>query len=529
MRILSNLIKIRLQSFFGGMSKAIGKKRKIGIVGIAAIYLLLILSFGMMFATMWGSLAMAFIPLGLDAAYFTFVNLIIFSAVFILSIFETKSELFECKDNETLLGLPIRPRDIILSRSISIIIVNIGISLIANVPAIILYIFFGGSAWFIPTILLVTLLVTLLATALSAVVGYVVAAISARLNHNSLVTIGVSLLLLGAYLFLYPMLMEFIISLEMVDGAAENLAISLGPLSFIGEGSIANPLYLLITIVICATFTLLVWFILSKNYTRIITSRVNGKTKKYVKKSLSSASPRAALIKKEMSALLSMPTYILNGAIGLIFQLLMAFALISMGPSLNEILPLLGFVPSGGELPLAVGALLFAMTSTNSLSASALSVEGKNYWILKTSPISASDIIIAKLAPHVILSCAFSLVSSVISAVAIGAEPLWWIYIILLPIVGSVVFAMLGLILNIVWPKLEFEHIAQVVKQSLPVFLMTFGGMLICVLMVLAAIALSVWVGAVAGAFIMLALSVVLFIIFYLILFGPSLRKLEKI
>ena len=401
--------------------------------------------------------------------------------------------------------------------------------MLSIVPAIILYIIADGNAWYIPTILIVSILITLLATALSCICGYLIATVSARLKNNSIVTLVASILLLGTYLVCYPMFTEYLMSISYTPGAAEELVLSLGLLEFIGAASLANPLSLLITVVISAGFSLLVWFILSKNYVRIITTRVNGKTKKYEKASLSSGSVTLAFIKKELACLFALPTYFLNGAVGLVFQIFFAIALLSSGDVIDMVLPMLGVDVSGGTLSLIIGAVLFGLTSTTSLSASALSLEGKNYWIIKSAPVPTASLIISKLAPHVIVSGIAGLITSIISAIAISAEPIWWLYIIIMPMLGSVTFAMLGLIMNIAWPKLEFEHVTQVVKQSLPVFLMTFGGMLLCVLMVILSLFLAFTIGAAAAAFIMLALAIILLVILYLILFGPSLRRLEKI
>ena len=529
MRILSNLIKVRLASFLSGFSRTLGKNRKMSIGGIILIYSVLILSFGMMFASMWASLALTLVPLGFDAAYFTMINLVTFGMIFVLSIFETKSELFECKDNEALLAMPIRPRDIVLSRSVSVIVVNSAIAMISMISALILYVIAGGAWWYIPTAIITLLLVTLLATSLSAAGGYLIAALSARFKNNSVITLAASILLLGLYLVFYPLFTEYLMSIQYTPGAAEDLALSLGLLDFIGKASMLDPLSLLIIVVICVGFALLVWLILSKSYIRIITTRTSGKTKKYVKSAQKSDSLTTALIKKEFGNLFANPTYFLNGAVGLIFQIFMAVALLTTASDLTAVLPMLGIDIANGGLPLCVGAILFGLTSTTSLSASAVSLEGKNYWIVKSAPITTSSLIIAKLVPHASISAGAGLITAILSAIAISAEPLWWIYIIIMPILGSVIFAMLGLILNIVWPKLEFEHITQVVKQSLPVFIMTFGGMLLSVLMVLLSVAISFAIGAASAAFIILAIAIILFIAFYLILFGPSLRRLEKL
>ncbi|MBR2930713.1 MAG: hypothetical protein IKC32_05740 [Clostridia bacterium] len=528
--MLSKLIKIRLASLFTGRKGKNVKPSRFGKIGIGILLGFLALIFLLYFSAIASILAMVLVPAGLDSMYFGIFDLLIFAIVFVLSVFETKSELFECKDNDLLLSMPVKPNDIVLSRAFTVIIMNIVEAFFVMSPAIVFYVLEGGNPWYIASVVPVTVLLALLATALSSGVGFLVAKISARFKNNTLVSVVLTIAFLVLYFVGFDWLMTAMDQLEIdPEGAIASLSESMGFIGIIGDCSLAKPLNLLIFIVISVAISLATFLIITKNYFAIISHTGYSGKKKYVKTTLRSSSLLLALSKKELATLFSNSAYILNGGMGVIFEVLMSVLLLANGEGISEMLFLFGFGADEGMLATLASALLFGFASLNSVSASALSLEGKYFWIVKSSPIPTETLIYAKLVPHLALSLPASLVSSVIVSIALGLTPLWWIPVILIPILGCFVFAMLGLILNIAMPKLEFENPTQVVKQSMPVFLLSFGGMIFLMAAVAVSFMAVAFLGSLVTVLLMLAISILLCVVLYLILMGPSARRLGKI
>lgn len=529
--MLKSLIKIRLLSLFSGGAGKDGKKKRLGTVGIVILMAFLLLTFAFFFLSIAASLSIVLVPAGLDSIYFAIFNILTFALVFVLSVFETKSELFECRDNELLLSLPVPPRAIVLSRSLTVIILNIGEALLVSVPALIMFVVMGGGAWYIPTVLISSVLLALLATALSSAVGYLVALISARMKNNTLITVVLTLGFLALYFVGYNAFLDTMTSIEEnPDAAGDLISDAFGSIAFLGDISLLKPLPTTIFVVISVAIPLLAWFIISKHYTRIITIKVGESKKTYVRRELSSAPQLIALAKKELAAFFSSSAYILNGTMGAIFQIVIAVMLLVSRSEIAELSSLMGAAAGdGGAIPVLVTVLLVGCSSMVCISASALSIEGKRYWIIKSSPIPMETLMYAKLVPQLAISVPTALVSSILSAIAIGAEPLWWIFMILVPILACFVFAILGLILNIAMPKFDFVNDAQVVKQSMPVFILSFGTIFFTMALVFLAFVLIGAIGSLYTALIFAAFFILLFLAMYLILIGPSAKKLAKI
>ena len=106
------LVKNRLSSVisaFLGRGAKNGKNKTSGARVALFIFLYLFLAACFCFMSVYFALGFAqvFIPSGASPIYFAMFIIVTFSFLFLFSIFETKSELFECRDNELLLSMPI--------------------------------------------------------------------------------------------------------------------------------------------------------------------------------------------------------------------------------------------------------------------------------------------------------------------------------------------------------------------------------------------------------------------------------------
>lgn len=78
-------------------------------------------------------------------AVFFLYGLMDLTLMVIGSVFMAKSQLYEAKDNDLLLSMPIRPRAILASRMLTLGIVNFVYGLIVAAPAIIAWVIYSGT------------------------------------------------------------------------------------------------------------------------------------------------------------------------------------------------------------------------------------------------------------------------------------------------------------------------------------------------------------------------------------------------
>ncbi len=532
--MIKTLLGIRLRSVFGSITS--GKKRngketvsKGKILLITLVYIYLIAVFGGLFSLLAYNMAPIMIALGLDWFYFAAFSIIAFAVVFVFSIFEIKSELFECKDNELLLSMPIKPRDIVLSRIFTVLVYNYLEAALMLLPAIIVYIAFGGGAGGIFGSVLMLLFLPLLATALASGIGYLVAMISRKMKHNSFFTVIISVILLILYFWGYSTFFEAGEEVDFV-GLSENLS----GIKFIGEASMCHPVYTPLFIVISIAVALIAYTLISRSYVTIVTAVGGGKKKKYKSAYLTKGSAFLAMVKKEFSLFFSSATYMLNGAIGIVFTFMIGIMLLIKGDDIIVVGSLLFELPASSELSRALAGIMCAafviVASTSTISASALSLEGKRLWIMKTMPVSAKTVLFAKTVPAAVLPIIPNLVASVCVAVLLKPGFVATLLLVLVPFVASIAMALVGTVFNALMPKFNYENEAQVVKQSLAVFLTMMACMLFGLVLFGISVLFSVaLVYPLVGMLLMLVLSVALVVALSLIIAGPLSRKFEAI
>lgn len=540
--MIKRLLAVRLR---GAFLSAVGGKDKKGnpqsvsgakIAGYAFIYAFLALVFLALVFTFAAPLAMILIPMGAESMYFGIFMLLSLSVIFIFSIFETKTELYECKDNELLLSMPILPRDIVISRIFTVLIYNYIEALVIFIPVLVCYLIFGGGAVGVIGLIFVFTTVPLVATVLASGVGYAVHLISYKLGrYKNIIIMILSVGFLTLYVVGYTSLMSsFEGVFEDLENNFQSIAEKYSLLSVIGSVALFKPLPLIIYTLAVAGLTLIAVVVISRKYMSLVTSGIKTQKSVYVARELKSRSAFASLTKKEFARLLSSPAYMLNGALGFLMQVVVAVLIVIMGPQLINadpaVLAELGITEAAitnMSIPLFIAILVFTC-AVNMLSCSALSLEGKNLWILKSMPISAKTVLFAKATPQILLSVVFSILSGLIAGIGVGASFINVLFFILIPMVFGVFSSLVGVIFNVLFPKFDFVNEVQVIKQSTAVFLTLMINMLMSVIVVAGAfVSMSVKYPSLILLAIFALISAVC-ILLYFVIRGPIARRYSE-
>ena len=473
--MLKTLVFVRLRSLVAGLR---GKKKDGSVGGVGRLVLLSLayLYIGGFLLFAFGGAAISFAPAmiasGLDSLYYAIFMLVAFSFIFLFSVFETKAHLFECRDNELLAAMPIKPSDIVLSRIFVVLIINYIEAALVFLPAVIAYAVFGGSPLGIIGGVLVYLLLPPLATSLSSGVGYLVALLARRFKNNSFIplvlTVGFLALYFWGYSALLSMPEEEIENLENLIPVISN---ALAPISALGLSALLHPIATHVFVLVSVGASFIAYRAVSAGYTTVAVSSHTKDKKKYKNKPQRAGGAFSALARKEMRKFISSATYMLNGGLGALMYIVLAVAAVANRDSIISAIGIfsaeLGMpIDSATLIPAVATAILVMLSATVTVSASALSLEGKSFALLKSMPVASRTVILAKLMPHILISSAASLIASATLVIFFGIEPLYAIGVIVTPILANVFAALVGIIMNILLPKLEFDNEVQPIKQS---------------------------------------------------------------
>lgn len=468
------LLKTRMAAFgtlLTSSSRSGNRKSKIKNIAIAALILYTCVVFMGMFGMYFDQLAKAFYPANLGWLYFTLFGLSAFALMFIGSIFTAKTQLYEAKDNDLLLSMPIPPKYILGSRMVMLMILNFAFELFVALPAIVMW--FRAApfdAGLLISFIVVFLALPFLSMALSGLFGWLITLLTGRIRKKTFITVLFSLIFLGLYFFFFSRANIYIQKLVMNGQAVAGSFGSIAPLFWLGN-AIAEPniVHLILSLVIMILPFLLMYYVLSATFIRLATSNRGSAKVKYEERAMHMSSQSSALFRREMKHLLSSSGYLLNAGLGVIFIFVGAAALVIKK---NDILKLI--LQMNFDSGLVAAVLIFALcllASTILFTAPSISIEGKTIWIIKSIPVKPQYVLKAKLHLHTYITIpAILLVSA--ASIYVFSPPLEMLFfLILTPSIYVMLSANIGLMCNLKHPNLKWTNETQAVKQSLSVML----------------------------------------------------------
>ena len=159
--------------------------------------------------------------------------------------------------------------------------------------------------------------------------------------------------------------------------------------------------------------------------------------------------------------------------VGYVLMVLAAFVILTLGKeTLEEMIGISGIVERGLPVLLGMMAALMPMSSCS------ISMEGKQWWMMQTLPVSEKDIMRSKVWADVLVAVPFYLVSELLLIIALRPGIFSLLYMLAVPAVYIVFAAMAGLAANRRFPLLEWENETRVVKQSASTMVAMFVGVL---------------------------------------------------
>lgn len=392
--------------------------------------------------------------------------------IFFTSIYKAQGLLFSSKDYDLLMSMPIKTNIILINKMLNLLVMNYLILIFTFLPQSVVYFIKSEvSSLYFVYLTIVFIFIPLIPIVFSSVIAFFIAFISSRLKYKNLI-INLGTILFVAFIIIASFnsgdLIQNIISNS--KSMTEGIKKLYPPLIFASRAlTELNIKDLLIFIGISLMVFSIFVVIFSKSF-----KSINLKLQETYRKSnyklgkITSSSKVAALLKKEIRRYFSTPIYVLNTIIGPVLLIIAAIATMIFGKDVIYTIAEVEF--SEQLIPLFIIALICGISSTSCTTSSSISLEGKNLWILKSSPIKVKDIFIGKIALNILLILPAALISSIIFFISLKLPITSFIFLIIITTIYSFVIPILGLIVNLYFPKLEWTSETTVVKQSSSVF-----------------------------------------------------------
>lgn len=467
---------------FSDEKKKISVAKKI-IFGILSVWIILMLIFTMVFYVYLLAEPLSKVGLTYVALALYYIITVIF--MFIGGVNKSQGVLFTSKDNNMLLAMPIKRSTIFLARFIKLLLFEYIWTLFIMLPTIGVYVYFEHpSASFYILSLVMLIMLPIIPMILSSIVGYIIQLLSskvkrkntARIIYNVIFTFGLMYIVYGMESYIPKIIANATSIANMLSKIYYPVGLYISNIMDINVLNIV--IYMAFNILLIIAFTI----VFSKGYFKLLSNLIEGHTNSHYKiKDLKKGTIFAALFSKEVKRFYSSSIYVMNTMIGVVLFLIAgAFVLIKGEQGLTAIVTEMSkgeTINFSGMISKAVLLIAGFCISTTAITASSISIEGKNLWFTKSLPIEPINIFKAKIFNNIVMVLPFMLVGTVLFAIGLKMELIDFAMCILLCIIFTVFEALFGLLVNLKFPKLDASNDTIIVKQSLSSMLGIFVPM----------------------------------------------------
>lgn len=509
-RQIKCLTKLQIKNLYGlnvfRYTKDKKVKQKTMGVGVAVFFVIL------MMATYIGMAAYGYITIGMADILPAYLIMLSSLVILVFTIFKAGSMIFQQNAYDILCSLPVSQTAIVVSRFIRMYVENLLLSLIVMLPGIAVYGVMVKPVFSFYLIgCVVTLFIPLIPITIATFFGALITAISSRMRHKSLVSAALMILLivgmmLGTSGFAT---MEEQFSVDMLQDLSNKMLEIIEkiypPASWFGAAMITGDFLLCLAgiaggiVVFAITITLV-----SMRFHAICRALFSTTAKhNYQMEHLKKTSVLGTLYKKELKRYFASSIYVINTIVGPILALIFSGLIFFAG--LDTFLEKMG-LPTNmdveGSVPFLLSVIFCIMTTT----CTSISMEGKEWWIVKSLPVKTKALLDSKLLLGLSIVAPFYVLSEILLILALKPDLMELLWLIFVPLVCILFSNVFGITINLKMPVFNWENEVTVVKQSASAMIGGLGG---CAIILLCMFVL-IFVPALYANMLKLAISLIL-------------------
>lgn len=407
-------------------------------------------------------------------------------------VFYVISSFYFSKDINMLIPMPIRPGEIVLSKFIGIMLGEYLTMSPVVLPAIVIYGIFAGVSWtYLPFALIIFLLLPVAPLVLAALFSIVLMRVTNLRRNRDLYRVVGGLVGLGIGLGF-----NYFSRLGARNGnfnpASGEMAAMIGNLQTLlqdwgkyiptstwatnalkaGAPGFGFGPFILFAVVALVALAVMVWVAEKLFFGGAVggeETRSSGKKltrADLAKETAEARTPLRALLLKEFKLLNRTPSFLMQALVPLI---IMPFFVVMPMMQEQEIGQLIAKAGTSANSPLVpaigIGVVLF-MASMSSVAATAISREGKYFWISRALPVPPRVQIHAKLLHHMM----FAILNVVLVLIGLGffkvLTPLTFVYVLVGGLTAGAAMGYSGMIVDLLRPNLKWTDPQQAMKGN---------------------------------------------------------------
>lgn len=459
---------------------------------------------------------------------------------FFSTITKANAYIFRTKDYDLLMSLPVETKTIVAVKLLSLYIINclFVFALFLGID-IAYFVLCGFDALKLISSLVLMIFVPLFPIVISSFVAFLLGFIPMKQKVRNILSTLLYLIFVVALLIFYAVTMTMS-DAELTNGMTGIYAVVSKYYFMVDWGyrAIVNGewLYLLFFILVSTVAALIFVIVVAKCFlkfnnllARDTMSNYNLSKQEYKKEN----SAIKTLFKKEFKVYVGTNALLINTIVGPILSIItvVMFALkyddvVAVITELNESLP---FEITIDFFLIIISLVIVFCISLTSTTASAISMEGKSFWIIKTAPVKPKEVFISKSLINLLLNGPIVIIDIIAAGIILKAKPLFVVFCTLTPLAYVFAATFFGLYFNIIKPNFEFDNPARVVKQGTPVLLSMLLSFLVVIISFVLLFVLLMFMDIIFVSIIEVIIALVFALIGGLLLFKKGIKKYDLI
>ncbi|MCQ2519505.1 MAG: hypothetical protein MJ107_03130 [Lachnospiraceae bacterium] len=423
---------------------------------------------------------------------------------FILTLLKSGGYLFGFKEYDMIVAMPFEIKDIVAAKFIYMYVKSLPMLVVMSLATYIGYaIGEGFDFWVLLIWLSLTFVMPVLPMVIASALGALIVRMGSRFKHKSIVqTVLIFVVVMPCFFARY-----FVESIfkedrlaDVMDGVANSLERTKKFLpdvawfsKAVSEKSVLSIALLIITTVVVFE---LFFIVVSRSY-RKVNSRLSSGTahKAYELKAQKQNNMIKTIAFKEFKRMTGSTTYITNVAMGEVMVLVVAIAAVFVKAE-----TLIATVTSGApltpsQLAPAMPVFIYFLLGMVPSTCCSPSLEGKNYWIMKSLPIDVMTDVKGKILFNIYLTVPVGLISMLAISYCFRSSFIDIIMSLVLITVLCLFSSVFGLRCGLKHRKLDWDNEVEVVKQGSAVASYLLPNMFASMIVMVAAAAINIIFG----------------------------------
>ncbi len=404
---------------------------------------------------------------------------VVSSFIIFTNFYRITGIIYEAKDFDLLLSLPITKTVIIISKIINLYFYNLMITFVIMIPALICYaVNVSASVMTITLTAIMFFFIPIIPIIVATIIGSFITNISSFVNNKKILNYIFTIGFLAIFMYLNFKFEK--ISVEQLADISTYFVKTFNhiyPLTGLYMDIIKNTDWLAflfsinITLLAGTIFT----YLISLTFYQVVNKLKNIRIhQSYRYRQQKKASKIIAIYQKEIKRYFSSVNYVMNTAIGIVLLTLISISILIGGAGTVK-----NFIETGNtdqllgsSLPLFI-SLFVGLSCTTFPS---ISLEGNNLWILKNLPLTSWEIYIAKMLVNLTITIPLLIINLIILNFGLYISIRTNILCLIIPGLYALLIPQIGLINNLIWPNFAWKNEIRVIKQSIPSLITVFIG-----------------------------------------------------